>query len=376
MNKKRSAKKITLPRIIISVIAFILIVGVLVLVAVNIRDLSFDAMGKTLKSWFSVGGRAETIEYGDKEPTAFAGASGGIVAASKTGFIVFDKWGDKVVQSDVVMEKPVAITNGTVSGIYDCGGYTLFTVDDKGNVGSYESREKLVSVSVNEEGWFAICTEEENYKGSVTVINKKGDEVYKLYSGDGYILSAELSSDSKMLLAVKLNSRGTQIVEYSLDSEEEQAHIALPEQVAVKCEYGGYGKISVLTDVGFYVYNTDGTLENSYDFSGYDLDGFTLEDDGYSVIYCGAYLADTRAYLATLDDYGNVIARQETAKTIVDISAAGQYIAVLYTDGLTIYDKNLREHETCEITNGANAVVMGSDGTAIVTSEYSAQVLG
>lgn len=376
MNKKRSTKIFTIPRIIISIVAFILIAGILVLVAVNIHDLSFDAMGKTLKAWF--GGKADGInfDYEDKEPSSFSGLDDGIIAASNTGFVIYDKWGDKIAHRDVVMESPVAISNGTVSGVYDCGGYTLFMVDDGGDAKSFETEGKIVSVSVNEEDWFAVCTEEDNYKGSVTVLNDKYEAVYKLYSGDGYILSAELSDDCEMLLAMKLSSVGTEIVEYRLDSEEEQARISIPSQVAVKCKYGGYGDISVLTDSAFYVYSTDGALKNSYDFSGSTLENFDLDDDGYSVIYCGAYQDDIGAYIAVLDDSGNVIAKQNISKTVVDISAVRQNVAVLYTDGLTIYDKNLKEQKNCEITSGASAVVMCEDGTAIVTSEYSAEVLG
>lgn len=376
MNKKRSVKKFLISRIVISIVAFVFIAGILMLVVSNINDLSFDSMGKTLKKWFGIESQVEGFDYEEMEPSAFAGVSDGIVAASNTGFVVFNKWGDKISHRDVVMSQPVAISNDTVAGVYDCGGYTLFMIDSDGTVETYESEEKLVSVSVNAEGWFALCTEEENYKGSVTVLNDEGVAVYKLYSGDGYILSAVLSDDSKMLIAVKLNSTGTEIVEYSLDSEEEQARMSLQSEVAIECKYGGYGDISVLTDSGFYVYNTAGIVENSYDFSEYKLEGFDLEADGYSVIYCGAYQTGTIAYLAILDDFGNVIAKQEIVKTIVDISAVGRYVAVLYTDGLKIYDKNLKERETCEITYGANAVIMRSDGTAIVTSEYSAEVLG
>ncbi len=376
MNKKRSDKKFTIPRLIISVVIFAIIVGIIVLVAVNIRDLSFASMGKTLRSCFGAGSKEVTMDYEDKAPTTFVRLSDGIVAASDTGFVAFDKWGDKVAYRDVVMAQPVAISNGKLAGVYDSGGYTLFMVDDNGNVESYETKEKLVSVSVNEKGWFALCTEEENYKGSVTVLDNDGNEVYKLYSGDGYILSAELSDDSKMLLAVKLTSNGTDIVEYRLDSEIEQARISIPSQVVVKCEYGGYNDISVLTDSGFYIYDNDGKEKATNGFEGYQLKSFDLDDDGYSVIYCGAYEEDTISFIMTLDDSGNVIAKKEVAKTIVDISAAGQRIAVLYTDGLVIYDKNLKERETSEISSGMNAVVMCDNGKAVVTNEYSAEVLG
>ena len=78
----------------------------------------------------------------------------------------------------------------------------------------------------------------------------------------------------------------------------------------------------------------------------------------------------------TLDDSGNEIAKKELSKSVVDISAGEQYIAVLYTDGLTVYDKKLKEHKTSEITYGMDHVVVCEGETIFVTNEYSAEVLG
>ena len=73
----------------------------------------------------------------------------------------------------------------------------------------------------------------------------------------------------------------------------------------------------------------------------------------------------------------------ETADTIADcdvvsevlgISAAGRYIAVLYSDRLTIYDKNWNEHATLEGVSTARQVLMRADGSAVLAGSASASL--
>ena len=229
---------------------------------------------------------------------------------------------------------------------------------------------------MNRKCWFALCTEETNYKGSVTVLNGQRKAVYKFYSGDGYLLSAVVSDNNKKLTAVKLNASGSQLVEYRLDSEEPVMTADIAAEVAIRCKYGAYGSLTVLTDSSLINLNEDGTVKNSFDFSDYALADYSTGGDGYSVLYCEASQPDTRASLMTVDDSGKLISKVETLRDIKDVDASGQYIAVLYTDGLMIYDKSLRERGTYETATDAMTVLMRSDGTAIVSGEFSAAVLG
>ncbi len=208
------------------------------------------------------------------------------------------------------------------------------------------------------------------------MLNSQRKAVYKFYSGDGYLLNAVLSSDCKNLAAVKLSSTGSEIVRYRLNSEEEQMKADIPSDVAVKAKFGVYGGIAVLTDTEFIALNDDGSVKNSYDYSEYRLRDFSMDGDGYSVIFCQSYKENDRSNLVTVDDSGKMISRQEIVKEIIDVSASGQYIAVLYSDGLVIYDKNLKERSTYEIDSGAETVMMCSDGAAIVSGEFFAEVKG
>ena len=51
---------------------------------------------------------------------------------------------------------------------------------------------------------------------------------------------------------------------------------------------------------------------------------------------------------------------------MLDISAAGQYLAVLFSDGLVIYTADLNEYARRDNTRYARGVLMRADGTAVL----------
>ncbi|MBQ6539705.1 MAG: hypothetical protein IJL71_01585 [Oscillospiraceae bacterium] len=375
MRDKRSDKKISTWKLLVTLVVFILVAGFIVLAAVNINDLSLESMGRTLKSWFGTKERAETISYEGTEPVGFAELNGGLITLSLEGFTVFDEYGNKAADRSVVMSEPVAVSGKKAAGVFDRGGKTLFIINPGGDIKVYESDEKLLSVSVNANGWFALCTEETNYKGSVTVLNSQRKAVYKFYSGDGYLLNAVVSDDNKSLAAVKLNSGGSELVRYSLNSEEVRMTAKADSQVMVKAKFGVYNGVSVLTDTSFIAYDDDGQVKESFGFSDYRLGAFSLDGDGFSVILCRSDSGENRSKLVTLDDSGKVISELEIVKEVKGLSASGRYIAVLYSDGLSVYDKSLKERRTYETDPGAESVMMCGDGAVIVAGEYSAAIV-
>lgn len=69
---------------------------------------------------------------------------------------------------------------------------------------------------------------------------------------------------------------------------------------------------------------------------------------------------------------GEEIASLEITEEILDMSAAGEYLAVLYSDSLVIYTRDLQEHARLDGTDYAGHVIMNSDGTAMVIAGTAA----
>ena len=53
-------------------------------------------------------------------------------------------------------------------------------------------------------------------------------------------------------------------------------------------------------------------------------------------------------------------------------SAAGKYIAVLYSDSLVLYTPQLQEYARLDATEYARSVIMREDGTAVLIGSSSA----
>ena len=78
------------------------------------------------------------------------------------------------------------------------------------------------------------------------------------------------------------------------------------------------------------------------------------------------YRAGNRNSLVTMDDQGREIATLYLGEEILDLSAAGSYIAVLTADRLTIYTDNLEVYaETVDIS-AATSVLMREDGSVLL----------
>ena len=82
--------------------------------------------------------------------------------------------------------------------------------------------------------------------------------------------------------------------------------------------------------------------------------------------------------------HGQLVAERDAGKAILlvsleleevmSLSAAGKYVAVLYQDHLTIYDKDLQEYAVLKDVSAAGTVLMRSDGSAVLTGASAASL--
>ena len=63
---------------------------------------------------------------------------------------------------------------------------------------------------------------------------------------------------------------------------------------------------------------------------------------------------------------GAELGRLSSGEQILNISAAGKYLAILTSSSLSIYDQTLQEYDVSDNTAGAASVVMRADGSAIL----------
>ena len=92
----------------------------------------------------------------------------------------------------------------------------------------------------------------------------------------------------------------------------------------------------------------------------------------FCALLLGKYKAGNIGELTTFDLEGQQIASLEVTEEVLDLSAAGNYLAVLYSDSLVIYTRDLQEHARLDGTDYAGHVIMESGGTAMVITGTAA----
>ena len=71
---------------------------------------------------------------------------------------------------------------------------------------------------------------------------------------------------------------------------------------------------------------------------------------------------------------GTEIAALDVNTEVLSMSASGRYLAVLYTDKLVVYNRELQTYASLQGTDYAREVLMRPDGSVLLISSESAEL--
>ena len=112
--------------------------------------------------------------------------------------------------------------------------------------------------------------------------------------------------------------------------------------------------------------DVDGTYLGSYTYEEPYLKDYDTQGDGFLTLVTNMYRAGNRNTLRTLDESGSEIASLYLGQEVLDLSASGNYVAVLTPDDLTIYTSSLNVYAQTNDIGSATSVIMREDGSALL----------
>jgi hypothetical protein len=365
---KENKKRIPL-RLILAVVAALLVVVIIVMLATG----KTGSLKRTVTNLFG-GGNTE-FYYSAGSDSVFGRLGDNLAVVSVGSLQTYNTDGDELINENMLMSAPAVYTAGEYAVAYDMGGesFKVFTANQVIYSNS-ETGKEIISASVNENGWAALCTEEEGYKGAVTVYDADGDAVYKWYSGEGYLLSAALSPDNMRLAALVITEQGSKIVFYRLDSEELSAQYAADGAVLLDIRFLTDSRLICIGAEQYTLLGTDGQEIGTYNFSGKYLNNYAIDSGRFTALVINDYQVGNHGQIVTVGTSGTEIAALEITEEVAAVSACGDFLAVLYADRLVIYNSSLDEIATYTETGAAFDVIVREDGSAIVLNSYSAVV--
>ena len=322
-------------------------------------------------------GCARLYYYENDATSRFAALDGSLVTVAANQIRVLDERSQVLYQTGVRFLHPDLVSGGGVAVAYDIGGTAMYAVDSKGLRWQRELEGDLIAVTVNPHGYVTATYNKSVAKAAVTVWDSEGSEKFTFNSAQRFVMTAALSRDDRTLAAVTMGQEDGKfqsfLVLYHINSEKEVAAAPVAGGVAYALE-SMQKEFCAVTEQGLYLLDDSGELRASYSYGGQFLRRCVVGDGDWAALLLSRYKSGGYASLITVDDGGNELGGCDVDGEVLDISSAGRYLAVLFSDRLTIYDKYLTEVATLPDVSEARAVLMRSDGSAVLAGASGASL--
>lgn len=386
MDEKKAPKKLNIVlRMLAFLVTLALIAGAIFLVA-NRDKLSLDAVKRyfTYRSLErSDSGQAESFDYSPSATDVFASVGNDLLVASTGGVRLYSGGGVCYVEDDMTLEQPAVHVSGSTAAVWSVGGDTVWLYRDRVRFGELKDLDgAILSVRLNSSGWLAVTTRGTGYKAVVSVYDSELNLRMAFRLSAAFTTDAVVTEDCKSLAVISIGQKDASfestISLYDISSRQESGvdYDLTPAVSAVLgnnviLDLNSSGSVWCVGDSGISVLQNS-ALE-SWSYHDWHLKNFAFSE-AFTAVLLGKYRAGTQAELYTIDAQGIPSVGRVINEQVLSLSASGKYIAVLTADRLDIYTQNLDTYATLEGTNGAQKVLMHSDGTALLIGSETAHL--
>ena len=311
---------------------------------------------------FALRGRAQAAEWAfEPEPgQVFAAFGNSFAACSSTQLQVFDENGRNTLTRALSAENPGLAASDAALAVWSAGGDALLVLDAEGSASELAAEGAVYAVSANESGMLAVTTACEGYRGLVTVYDAALRPVYRWYAATAWPMAAALSPDGGTLAVLAASEEGGQLRLFSLAGEEELARFVSPGEVFFDLGWVD-GGLCLVSERRAVFLDAAGAAAGEYAFGSARLADYALGGE------CAVFaLAEGGAQrLVSLGGAGALLAETDAPGEALGIDVQKGKIAVLYSEGAAVYNKNLTERGESAEASGAAALPLRAAGETV-----------
>ncbi len=311
--------------------------------------------------------KADSFTCGTGERQCFAMSGNTLISAAVNGVRGFDLTGGKIFDIQTAIAYPAVCSNGSDAVIYDVGGNGIVYGD--GSRLSFENT--IISASLSDGGFLAVCAEEPGYKGAVTVYSPEKSPVYKWYSAERRTVAAAVSPDGEHLAVLCSCENGGEIHIFSFDSEETQGVYSAPEMFSVVFWLGD--TICGIGGSGIYYCDAEGRDRGSYELGKLFPGSFRVWGEKL-VIELRAHSFGGAGELVIINDRGSELGRISPGEELISLDCGDDGILCLTQSRVTLYDTDYSETFSEDMT-GAEAAFLRQAGDILAVGGGNARVI-
>ena len=362
---------------------FLLLITVLVIVLV-VSVLSTMEDGDhftTLRRYLMYGNGAQTQDlytYAPHQNNLYEQLDDELLVVNPQGIQVLHQDGTMLYELQATMGAPVISVGTELAAVCDAQGNTVYVVSSTGPRWTHYSGDGLICycARMSSSDHLAVIEQKNGYKASVVVYDKKGSLIFRFDSHDRYLSDAVVTPDGKHLVVLALGENGgafaTTMIVYDLSTAQRIGEYSLPDGLAFDLFVTEGGAV-LLCDNRLAIISLDGEIKLDYAYGERYLHNYALTGSDFCALLLGRYQSSNICRLSTFSLEGHLLGTLELTEEVLDMSASGDRLAVLYADALVLYDRTLTEIARLDDTEHAGSVRMNMDGTALLISETFAR---
>ena len=284
----------------------------------------------------------------------------------------------KEVSASSFSENPTVRRAGNFAVSFDSGGLNLCYIrENRNSIEPMVLPGELYDADVSPSGFFCTATSENGYKTVLRLYDTEKEEVFRWFSASRFLPLCAVSANGCELAAISYSSEQgeffAELLFFRADRNEIHKVVRLPDSLVLGLRYVNDRTLCVLTQDEVMMFQTNGDLRGTYDYSG-ELMDFSLTSDEFVLLSLPSYETSGGAKLTAVDMGGKEIGSYITSSPCHSVSSSGYYAAALTDDQIVILTKKMRLYGAMPAKNISQADIC-SDGSAIVINEHKAERL-
>jgi len=363
---------------------FVLILVVLVIVSLflfggALRGMTIQRLAYYLTSGISGTPDTANISFVANDHNRFHLLQKGLAILSNEKLSVYSMSGEEKYSVSLTYRTPAISGSEKYMIAYDRGGTEFVVTNGTSSLLQSEAEAKIINANINRNGAFSLITDGPDCKTLLSIYNPSFDIVYKLHSTEQYVMDAAISNNNKSMAILALSASGDGFVGtvsfYHLDEDQPYFSHTLTDTVPLSVQYDKDGRIRVLCENCFLLFDKDGTLVSEIPFEQTELLSHTFGSSRMVGLLTNNYSTGGNSALTLLSRNDSeplsISFREET----LSISAAGNFIAVRCPNKIVVYDRNLQVDRTYTVPSGVKSCIMREDGTVLIIGADFATLL-
>ena len=361
-------------------ILLLLLILAIVMAAAILSTMEDGHHFSALRRWLMYGESAQTQDlytYASHRGNRCVPFGDALLVVNENSIQLLQRGGLVISELSVSMTAPTISVGTKLAAVCDAGGSSVYVLDNAGLLYTHTTTDDLLcySARVNSLDYVAVTEQKNGFKAAVTVFDRTGNIVFRFDSHDSYLSDAAVTEDGKNLIAVALDAQEgaftSTLVVYDLATAQRTGAYPLRDGLVLDF-FINDSHIATLCDKRLTVTSLSGETTLNYAYGELYLHGYTLTGSDFCTLLLGRYQSSNVCQLVSFGLDGTPLASLDLTEEVLDMSAAGDYLAVLYGDSLVIYDRALTELHRLDGTDYAGHVQMNENGTALLIAETSA----